>query len=80
MVLVWHVMRGPKVLKCLEVFKYYVSRLKIKIKAHIILEHFQGPLWVLDTLSPIPRCQIVTPTILVSFRGLEEFNYYVSSL
>ena len=29
-VLVWHVRRGPKVLKCSELFKYYVGRLKIK--------------------------------------------------
>ena len=34
------VMRGPKVLKCSEVFKYYVSRLKIKIRPYVILEHF----------------------------------------
>ena len=29
-ILVWHVRGGPKVLKCSEVFKYYISRLKIK--------------------------------------------------
>ena len=39
-ILVWHIRKGPRVFKCSKVFKYYVSRLKIKIMAYVILEHF----------------------------------------
>ena len=39
-VFVWHVRKGPKVFNCSKVFKYYVSRVKIKIMAYVILEHF----------------------------------------
>ena len=39
-VLDWHVRKGPKVFNCSKVFKYYVSRLKINIRAYVILGHF----------------------------------------